>query len=253
MLVTADDGVVLHVASHGEGPDVVVLSGGPGCVHYLADELLAPVGNRCWFPDPRGVGRSGGGPHSMAVAVADLEALRRAIGVEQWIVLGHSWGSDLAVRYALDHPDHVRGVAGIAGHGLHRDREWSAAYEAGKARQSHVPIEWVPQVYAALWASFTEWIHEPQLWRQLADSPVPMTFIAPADDVRPTWPLQQLAALVPLGAFEVVPGAGHDFWSTHPQLWRAVSTAACSALERSGGSRVPRRRSDGPDVGPADV
>jgi proline iminopeptidase len=253
MLVTADDGVVLHVASHGEGPDVVVLSGGPGCVHYLADELLAPVGNRCWFPDPRGVGRSGGGPHSMAVAVADLEALRRAIGVEQWIVLGHSWGSDLAVRYALDHPDRVCGVAGIAGHGLHRDREWSAAYEAGKARQSHVPIEWVPQVYAALWASFTEWIHEPQLWRQLADSPVPMTFIAPADDVRPTWPLQQLAALVPLGAFEVVPGAGHDFWSTHPQLWRAVCTAACSALERSGGLRVPRRRSDVPDVGPADV
>ena len=189
----------------------------------------------------------------MAVAVADLEALRRAIGVEQWIVLGHSWGSDLAVRYALDHPDHVRGVAGIAGHGPHRDREWSAAYEAGKPRQSHVPIEWVPQVYAALWASFTEWVHEPQLWRRLADSPVPMTFIAPGDDVRPTWPLQQLAALVPQGAFEVVPGAGHDFWSTHPQLWRAVCTAACSALERSDGSRVPRRRSDVPDVGPADV
>lgn len=110
MLVRADDGVVLHVASHGEGPDVVVLSGGPGCVHYLADESIAPSGFRCWFPDPRGVGRSGGGPHTMARAVADLEATRRAIGVEQWIVLGHSWGSDLAIRYALDHPDRICGV-----------------------------------------------------------------------------------------------------------------------------------------------
>ena len=216
MVFTTHDGVVLHAASGGEGPDVVVLSGGPGCVHYLADESIAPAGFRCWFPDPRGVGVSGGGPHSMALAVADLEALRRAIGAEQWIVLGHSWGSDLAVRYALDHPDHVRGVVGIAGHGLHRDQEWSAAYEAGNARQIPMPIEWVPEVYSALRASFTEWIHEPELWRQLADSPVPMTFIAPGDDFRPTWPLQQLAALVPRGAFEVVPGTGHDFWSTDP-------------------------------------
>ena len=102
VFVAADDGVSLHVAVCGQGADVVVLSGGPGCVHYLADESLAPNGFRCWFPDPRGVSRSGGGPHDMATAVADLEAIRRVTGVESWIVLGHSWGSDLAVRYALE-------------------------------------------------------------------------------------------------------------------------------------------------------
>jgi proline iminopeptidase len=31
--VPADDGALLHVGVTGEGPDVVVLSGGPGCVH----------------------------------------------------------------------------------------------------------------------------------------------------------------------------------------------------------------------------
>nr|WP_238146880.1 alpha/beta fold hydrolase [Ornithinimicrobium murale] len=139
--VATDDGAQLHVETCGAGPDVVVLSGGPGCVHYLADEALAPVGFRCWFPDPRGVSRSVGGPHGMTRAIADLEAVRRALDIEAWIVLGHSLGSDLAVRYALDHPDRVRGVVGVAGHGLHRDREWSAAYEAGKKNGPKIDID----------------------------------------------------------------------------------------------------------------
>ena len=50
------------------GPSGVALP-----VHYLADEELAPNGFRTSFPDPRGVGRSSGGPHDMAQAVADLE------------------------------------------------------------------------------------------------------------------------------------------------------------------------------------
>ena len=40
LAVPAADGVPLHVSCTGEGADVVVLSGGPGCVHYLADEGL---------------------------------------------------------------------------------------------------------------------------------------------------------------------------------------------------------------------
>ena len=60
LAVPAADGVPLHVSCTGEGLEVVVLPGGPGCVHHLADEGFAPVGVRSWFPDPRGVGRSGG-------------------------------------------------------------------------------------------------------------------------------------------------------------------------------------------------
>jgi proline iminopeptidase len=228
--VTADDGVQLHVAMCGSGPDVVVLSGGPGCVHHLADEALAPTGFRSWFPDPRGVSRSDGGPHDLVQAIKDLEAVRRAIEVDEWIVLGHSWGSDLAVRYALDHPDRVRGMVGIAGHGLHRDREWSTAYEAGLASETPVEVEWEPAVHAALWDSFKDWIHEPTLWRALGDSTVPMSFVAAGNDIRPSWPLQQLAELVPGGAFEVVPAVPHDFWATDPEVWRTTCTTACHQL-----------------------
>lgn len=231
--ITADDGTALHVGVTGAGPDVVVLSGGPGCVHYLENDQLAPTGFRAWYPEPRGVGRSAGGPHTMAQAVGDLEAVRRAVGVTSWVALGHSWGGDLAVFYALQHPDALRGVVAIAGTGPQRDRTWSQEYHAGKDREPQIPIDWVPEVHAALLASFMDWIHRPRLFRQVADCAVPMRLIAAGQDIRPSWPLEQLAELAPLGAFTCVPDVPHDFWATHPDVWVRVVTDTCNSLARS--------------------
>jgi proline iminopeptidase len=80
--VSCDDGTSLHVGVVGNGPDVVVLSGGPGCVNYLENDALAPDSTRAWVPEPRGVGRSGGGAHDLAQAVADLETIRMTVGVD---------------------------------------------------------------------------------------------------------------------------------------------------------------------------
>lgn len=55
-----------------------------------------------------------------------------------------------------------------------------------------------------------------------------MTFLAPEHDIRPSWPLQQLAALVRHGRFQELPGVAHNLWSTHPQVWVDHVTAACS-------------------------
>ncbi len=228
--IPADDGTALHVGVTGEGPDVVVLSGGPGCVHYLEDDHLAPAGFRAWYPEPRGVGRSAGGPHTMAQAVADLEAVRRAVGVASWIVLGHSWGGDLGVFYALQHPKALCGVVTIAGTGLQRDRTWSQQYHAGKDSEPQIPIDWVPEVHAALLTSFIDWIHQPRVLRQVADCTVTMRFIASGRDIRPSWPLEQLAELAPLGSFDRVPDVPHDFWATHPDVWVRVVTDACASL-----------------------
>ena len=228
--ISARDGVALHVASTGGGHDVVVLSGGPGCVHYLADERLAPRGFRAWYPDPRGVGRSGGEGHDMATAIADLEVIRESLGLGTWLVLGHSWGADLAVRYALEHPDRVSGVVAVAGRGLQYDRFWSAEYERLQHTEDVFEIDFVPVVHESLSTSFREWVHEAGLFRALADSPVPMRFIAAADDIRPNWPLRQLAELVPSANFSQVPGAVHNFWSTDPHLWAETVTRACAEL-----------------------
>jgi proline iminopeptidase len=228
--VRADDQTDLHVGVTGSGPDVVVLSGGPGCVHYLEHDDIAPRDMRAWYPEPRGVGRSAGGPHTLEEAVADLEAVRRHADVDSWVVLGHSWGSDLAVRYALDHPSHVRSVVGVAGHGLHKDRTWSEIYESLKHTEPKIDIEWDRPVHYALSASFVEWIHEPDLLRRLADCRVPMSIVAAELDVRPSWPLRQLAALVQRGVFVEIPGVPHDLWSTHPKVWVDVVTDACRDL-----------------------
>lgn len=64
--------------------------------------------------------------------------------------------------------------------GPQRDRTWSEAYEAGKVTEPAVDIDWVPEVHAALGASFTEWIHRPDLWRRLVACEVPMHFIGAA-------------------------------------------------------------------------
>jgi proline iminopeptidase len=236
-LIRADDGIRLHVAVTGAGADVVVLSGGPGCVQYLEDDEIAPVGFRAWYPEPRGVGRSAGSAHTMAKAVADLEAVRRSVGVESWIVVGHSWGSDLAVFYALQHPARVSGVVGIAGTGIQRDRTWSEEYQARKDSEPQIPIKWDPQVHAGLMASYREWIHEPRVLRQVADCAVPMRFVAAAEDIRPSWPLEQLAELAPRGAVVRIPDVPHDFWSTHPETWVGVVTDACTDLAREDGGK----------------
>jgi proline iminopeptidase len=124
----------------------------------------------------------------------------------------------------------VAGVVGIAGKGPQRDRTWSEAYEAAKASEPDVPVEISIEVWTSLSASFTEWIHQPDLWRRLADSQVPMHFVAAGDDVRPSWPLQQLATLVPHGRFSTVPDVPHDFWSTHPEVWLESVTRAVAEL-----------------------
>lgn len=101
----------------------------------------------------------------------------------------------------------------------------------GTASQPQVPIDFVPEVHDSLWRSFKEeWLRTPNLWRRLADTPVPMRFVAAGDDIRPSWPVEQLARLVPDGRFRTLPSVGHDFWATAPELWVSACTAECAAL-----------------------
>jgi proline iminopeptidase len=146
------------------------------------------------------------------------------------------------VRYALDHPDRVVSVVGVAGHGLHKDRSWSQTYAASRHLEDDLNISWEPGVCTALNESFVEWIHEPDLLRRLADSDVPITFMAAEHDIRPSWPLRQLAALVRDGTFKQIPGVDHNLWSSHPPVWVDHITMACHG-ERTGpqgGRAVPR-------------
>jgi proline iminopeptidase len=115
--VRLPDGTELHTVVSGTGPPAVLLHGGPGQWDYLAP-LLDDTFTVARF-DQRGCGRSAGydGPFTIAQAVGDLDQLRAALGYERWAVAGHSWGAELALRYAAAHPARVTAVAYIAGVG----------------------------------------------------------------------------------------------------------------------------------------
>lgn len=119
-MVRLRDGAELWTAVSGTGPPVVCLHGGPGLWDYLVSlaALLDDTFTVVRF-DQRGCGRSTGhrGPFTIEQAVDDLDQVRAALGFSRWAVAGHSWGAELALRYAARHPGRTTAVAYIAGVG----------------------------------------------------------------------------------------------------------------------------------------
>lgn len=57
--------------------------------------------------------------------IADVEALREHLGIEAWLVHGVSWGSTLALAYALAHPNRVTELVLVAvTTGARREIDW---------------------------------------------------------------------------------------------------------------------------------
>ncbi|WP_144761104.1 prolyl aminopeptidase [Curtobacterium sp. 9128] len=57
--------------------------------------------------------------------IADIEALRESLGIEAWLVHGISWGSTLALAYALAHPERVTEIVLVAvTTGAQREIDW---------------------------------------------------------------------------------------------------------------------------------
>jgi proline iminopeptidase len=69
----------------------------------------------------------------MSKYIADLEAVRQAIGAETIDLLGHSWGGVLALRYAEACPQRVRSII-LAGSGVITP-EASLAAQASRAQR----------------------------------------------------------------------------------------------------------------------
>jgi proline iminopeptidase len=107
----------LYVREVGDGPPVVLLHGGwGGDLEDLFYGLLPLADDaRLIAYDQRGSLRSRcDALPTAADHVADLEALRRARGLERLTLVGHSMGTRLAMMYAQAHPDRVAGLALIA-------------------------------------------------------------------------------------------------------------------------------------------
>lgn len=91
---------------------MLALHGGPGWDHTYLRPWIDPLAEaaRVIYVDLRSHGRSRREPPETfrtATVVADLEALRQAVGVEHWVLLGHSFGGFMALSYAVEHPERV--------------------------------------------------------------------------------------------------------------------------------------------------
>ncbi len=108
------NGIELFYRTMGSGPPVIVLHGGPSPGHgYLLPWFGRLAGDhRVVLYDQRGTGRSTAPSDSAAVTrenfLADLDGLRAALGFGRFHLVGHSWGGQLAMGYALTYPEQVR-------------------------------------------------------------------------------------------------------------------------------------------------
>ena len=103
----------LYARAVGQGAPMIVLHGGPDFDHsYLLPEFDRFADTwRLIYYDQRGRGRSADGVQPSDVTLdsdlADIDTVRQHFKLARPILLGHSWGTVLALEYALRHPDRV--------------------------------------------------------------------------------------------------------------------------------------------------
>jgi proline iminopeptidase len=107
---------------------------------------------------------------------------------------GHSWGADLSLMCALAVPEGWAGLLCLAGGRLNNDQR-------------------------------------PTLFRDVAALTMPALFLYGGDDVRSSWPVEQIAALMPHGRFVPGGGVGHYLYLTHPGAAHQHSSAFLGGLE----------------------
>ncbi|MFC3303420.1 prolyl aminopeptidase [Parvularcula lutaonensis] len=151
--VSALHEIYYECSGNPQGKPVVVCHGGPGggstpsMRRYFDPELYHII-----LFDQRGCGRSM--PHaelrenSTWDLVADMEQLRQKLGIVRWQVFGGSWGSTLALAYALTHPTRVSELV-LRGIFTLRKQELLWFYQEG--------ANWI---YPEAWEDFTAPIPE---------------------------------------------------------------------------------------------
>jgi proline iminopeptidase len=102
----------------GSGPiKVLLLHGGPGASHeYLEvmESFLPAAGIEYYYYDQLGCGNSDQPDDpslwTLARYTQEVEEVRRGLGLENFVLYGHSWGGILALEYALNYQQHLRGL-----------------------------------------------------------------------------------------------------------------------------------------------
>lgn len=124
--VVESQGVNIHYTVFGEGSPILIINGGPG----FSSEGFVPLakkisdqGYQTILFDQRGTGKSSmekmdSSTITMDLMVADIEAIRKKMNIDEWVVLGHSFGGIMANYYTTQHPSHVKAIIASSSGGV---------------------------------------------------------------------------------------------------------------------------------------
>lgn len=156
--------IQLHYLDHpGEAPTIVLLHGLSANAHSFAGLVQAGLPNRLLAVDLRGRGQSDqpASGYSMADHAADILGLLDALGLEQVVLGGHSFGGLLTLYMAVHHPQRVRQCLIIDAGILHPD-----------VRQLIAPsLARLGQTYPS-WAVYKEGIQAAAYWQGIWDEAI---------------------------------------------------------------------------------
>jgi len=117
-LITVDGKYKVWTKKVGDGKiKVLLLHGGPGFSHdYMEcfDDFLPKEGIEIYYYDQLGCGNSDI-PADTSLwntprYVEEVEQVRKGLGLDGFYIVGHSWGSMLALEYLDKYQSHVKGV-----------------------------------------------------------------------------------------------------------------------------------------------
>jgi proline iminopeptidase len=113
----------LYYHLYGKGKPVLLLSGGPGASAFMVEPIAINLSKdfQAVLFEQRGTGRSIPVPFdsttvNLGQAIEDINTLRDKLGVEKFLIIGHSYGARLGLNYSLKYPQHVEKLV-VAGFG----------------------------------------------------------------------------------------------------------------------------------------
>lgn len=238
-----------------DAPPLLCINGGMLYDHSMLWPALSPLAQRrqIILYDQRGRGRTEAPADPRAASIeddaADLPALRRALGIRRWDVLGHSWGGGIALLATTLDQAGIRRLVTVDAVGPTSD--WMpvlhARVAARLAPDHRVAFDRIdprdlahpdPELQAAYASSvYPAWFADPDLaryfvppkvtsdtgaavlarlrgegydWRdRLRALSLPTLVIHGEEDALPVTVSTELAALLPRAQRELVPHAGH--------------------------------------------
>ena len=116
-LIIGDDTHEIFIEESGnpDGQPILFLHGGPGGgTGSKQRRFFDPSHYRIILFDQRGCGKSKPlgetKKNTTDNLVNDIELIRKELNIKAWILFGGSWGSTLALAYAIKHPELVQGL-----------------------------------------------------------------------------------------------------------------------------------------------